>query len=188
VAQPNWNKLYLLTEVQQGYFTTAQAEDAGYSSQLVQKHLKGGKMTRVRRGVYRLAHYPRFEHDELVVVWLWSERTGVFSHETALSLHGISDVLPARVHLTVPSDWRRRRLRVPEGVILYFADVPAQARAWVGPIPVTNVARTLADCVASDVSGETICAAIRDINRRGLLHPSDVTPVEGALLKRETTR
>jgi predicted transcriptional regulator of viral defense system len=54
-------------------------------------------------------------------------------------------------------------------VILYFADVPAQARAWVGPIPVTNVARTLADCVASDVSGETIRAAIREFNRRGLL-------------------
>jgi hypothetical protein len=71
-------------------------------------------------------------------------------------------------------------------VILYFADVPAQARAWVGPIPVTNVARTLADCVASNVSGETIRAAIRDINRRGLLHPSDVTPVEGAPFKRET--
>ena len=28
-------------------------------------------------------------------VWLWSEQAGVFSHQTALALHDLSDILPA---------------------------------------------------------------------------------------------
>jgi len=43
----------------------------------------------------------------------------VTSHHTALSLHGLSDVLPAHVHLTVPDAWRQRRLRVPAGIVIH---------------------------------------------------------------------
>ena len=32
---------------------------------------------------------------------------GVFSHDTALALHELSDALPARAHLTLPASWRR---------------------------------------------------------------------------------
>jgi predicted transcriptional regulator of viral defense system len=63
-----------------------------------------------------------------VPIWLWSERVGVFSHETALGLHELSDVLPARIHLTLPAKWRRRRLRVPKGVVVHHADVDRRER------------------------------------------------------------
>jgi len=49
----------------------------------------------VRRGVYRLEHFPAGEHEDLVALWLWTDRAGVFSHETALALHGLSDTLPS---------------------------------------------------------------------------------------------
>jgi predicted transcriptional regulator of viral defense system len=42
-------------------------------------------------------HFRASEHEELVTAWLWSERAGVMSHQTALSLHGLSDVLPAQI-------------------------------------------------------------------------------------------
>src|SRR5208337_2168977 len=64
---------------------------AGYSTQLLLKHIRSGRVTRVRRGVYRLVHFPAGEHENLAVLWLWSERMGVFSHHTALALHGLSD-------------------------------------------------------------------------------------------------
>ncbi len=44
----------------------------------------------MRRGVYRLVHFPVGDHEDLTAVWLWSEREGVFSHETALALHDLS--------------------------------------------------------------------------------------------------
>ena len=120
---------------QEGHFTTQQALDAGYSSQLLVKYLDNGKITRVRRSVYRLKHFPPGQQEDLVALWLWSERAGVFSYETALMLHELADVLPVRAHLTLPAKWRKRRLRVPEGVVLHYADVPKRDQAWVGAVP-----------------------------------------------------
>src|SRR5688572_16295669 len=120
---PSWDDLFEVAAAQEGQFTTKQAGEAGYSPQLLMKYMRSGKITRLRRGVYRLVHFPPGEHEELMTVWLWTEREGVFSHETALALHGLSDVLPARVHVTVPRGWEQRRLRVPRGVVLECADV-----------------------------------------------------------------
>jgi hypothetical protein len=41
--------------------------------------------------------FPGRESEALVTAWLWSDQAGVISHQTALSLHGLSDVLPAQV-------------------------------------------------------------------------------------------
>ena len=54
-------------------------------------------MLRLRRGIYRLVHFPAGEHEELIELWLWTERTGLASHQTALALHGLSDALPAQL-------------------------------------------------------------------------------------------
>lgn len=111
--RPDWSILYEAAAAQEGYFTTQQAVEAGYSPQLLLHHVRNGRARRVRRGIYRLVHFPAGRHEELVVAWLWTERAGIFSHQTALALHGLSDALPAKVHLTLPSEWRARRLRIP---------------------------------------------------------------------------
>ena len=107
--RPDWDRLFETAAGQSGYVTTKQAAEAGYSTHLLRKHILAGRVTRPQRGIYRLVHFPVGEHEELVTAWLWSEQAGVVSHQTALSLHGLSDVLPAQVHLTLPEAWRRRR-------------------------------------------------------------------------------
>jgi predicted transcriptional regulator of viral defense system len=174
---PDWGRLYEIAAAQEGHFTTAQAAEAGYYPQLIAKHLANGRMTRVRRGVYRLVHFPAGEQEELVVIWLWSERAAVFSQETALALHGLSDALPARVHVTLPISWARRRLRVPEGVALHYADVETADRAWFGAIPITAVARTLVDCADSRVAPELVRDAFEQAVQRGLIDQSAVPTV-----------
>src|SRR5947208_17160390 len=99
-TKPDWEGLYETALAQEGHFTTQQALDAGYSSQLLVKYLNSGKIIRVRRTVYRLKHFPPGQQEDLVALWLWSDRAGIFSHETALMLHELSDILPARAHLT----------------------------------------------------------------------------------------
>lgn len=47
---PNWDQLYELASSQDGQFTTRQAADAGYSSQLLAHHLGANRITRIRRG------------------------------------------------------------------------------------------------------------------------------------------
>ena len=178
---PDWDRLYETALAQEGHFTTQQALDAGYSSQLLVKHLNSGKIIRVRRTVYRLKHFPPGQQEDLVALWLWSDRAGVFSHETALMLHELSDVLPARAHLTVPAKWRRRRLQVPDGAVLHYADVPKRDRAWVGAVPVTSPARTLADCAADYVSPDFLSSAISQALARGMVSRPQATAVERAV-------
>ena len=179
--KPSWNRLYEIASAQQGYFSTQQAAGAGYSSQLLGKHLRSGRVMRARRGVYRLVHFPPGDHEELVTLWLWSEQAGVFSHQTALALHELSDVLPARVHLTLPLSWQARRLRVPPGVRRHHAELPPTDRAWIGAVPVTTPGRTLLDMAAGPSSPEVLHKALDDARARGLLAAEVVEQVARAL-------
>ncbi len=163
--------------MQAGLFTTEQAADAGYSPQLLVHYVRIGKVVRLRRGIYRLVHFPAGEHEDLVELWLWSSHQGVFSHQTALALHGLSDILPSRIHLTVPTDWRRRRLRVPPGVVLHHAEVLRPERSWHGPIPITSPVRTLVDCATAQLSPDLLSQALRQALERGLIAEEDAADI-----------
>ena len=180
-GKPSWDRLYEMASGQDGHFTTHQAADAGYSPQLLRKHIQAGRIVRVRRGVYRLVHFPAGEHEDLVVIWLWSERQGVFSHQTALGLHGLSDVLPSKIHLSVPASWTSRRLRVPTGVIIHYADVAKSERSWFGAVPATSPSRTLEDCSRDRISPDLLRQAARDALARGLVSKRELGEVRRAL-------
>ena len=180
-TKPDWDLLFETASAQEGYFTTRQAAKAGYSSQLLLKHIRAGRVARTRRGIYRLVHFPAGEHEELVTAWLWSERSGVVSHQTALALHGLSDALPAHVHLTLPRTWRSRRFRVPAGVVLHHADVSPDERAWFGAVPTTNPRRSLNDCAREAMSPDLLRQAAQQAIRRGLVTKAELGDVKEAL-------
>jgi predicted transcriptional regulator of viral defense system len=178
---PDWDRLFETAAGQSGYVTTKQAAEAGYSTHLLRKHILAGRVTRPQRGIYRLVHFPVGEHEELVTAWLWSEQAGVISHHTALSLHGLSDVLPAQVHLTLPAAWKKRRFRVPPDVVLHHADVAPEDRAWFSAVPITNPRRTLNDCAREGLSPELLRQAAQQALRRGLVTSAALGDVEAAL-------
>jgi len=180
-THPDWNRLFETAAAQEGLFTTKQAAEAGYSPQLMVHYVHTGKALRVRRGTYRLVHFPAGEHEELVAAWLWSERAGVISHQTALALHGLSDALPVHMHLTLPGDWRRRRFRVPADVVLHHSDVPPEDRTWFGAVPTTNPRRSLNDCAREGMSPELLRQAAQQALRRGLVTKVELVKVEEAL-------
>lgn len=179
--RPEWDRLYGTAAGQAGLFTTQQAAEAGYSPQLLVHYVHSRKALRVHRGIYRLVHFPAGEHEELVVAWLWSEQQGVVSHQTALALHGLSDALPAHVHLTLPSAWRRRRFRVPSDIVLHHDDVRPADRAWFGAVPTTNPTRTLNDCARAGLSPEFLRQAAQQALRRGLVRKAELVAVKKAL-------
>lgn len=178
---PDWDHLFEIAAAQDGLFTTQQAAAAGYSPQLVAHHLRSGRMVRVWRGVYRLVHFPAGDHEDLTVLWLWSEQQGVFSHQTALALHDLSDVLPSHVHLTLPKAWQKRRLRVPDGVLLHYGGVAEGERYWFGPVPATAPLRTLEDCSAEHLPPELLRDAALDALHRGLVARDELAAVEATL-------
>jgi predicted transcriptional regulator of viral defense system len=180
-SSPDWNRLYEIAALQDGHFTTRQAAAAGFSPQLLVKHIAAGRLVRARHGIYRLVHYPAADNEDLTVIWLWSQQAGLFSHATALALHGLSDVLPAWVHLTLPAASATRRFRVPDGVVLHHADVPDLDRVWFGAVPATSAQRTLTDCARDHLSPDLLMQAARQALTRGLVVRADLAEVDRAL-------
>ena len=181
-ANPAWQALYDVASSQEGLFTTRQAMAAGYSPPLLAHHQKAGRITRIHRGIYRLVHFPSGEHEELVAAWLWTGTAGVLSHVTALSLHGLSDVLPAQIHITLPLSWRHRRFRVPKGIVVHHVFLLADERTWVGAVPVTAVRRTLNDCALAGLSPDLLRQAARQAVARGLAASPELAEVEKTLI------
>lgn len=111
-----------------------------------------------------------------MVHWLWSGRAGVFSHETALQLHQLSDAMPALAYLTLPRAWARRRLRVPAGLVLQYDDVEAQERQAVRGVIATTPARTVNDCARAKVLPDLVQQAVREGLERGLFTETQIEP------------
>lgn len=92
----------MLASGQHGHFTTAQAHECGYQDSLLSYHTQTGKFVRVHRGVYRLRDYPSSQYEEIVAAWLAiGKEIAVISHESALDLLGLSNVIADKIHFTV---------------------------------------------------------------------------------------
>ena len=61
----------------------------GLSDALISYHTKTGRFERVLLGVYRLTSAPISPVDEYFLAWLWTNRRGAISHESALALYGL---------------------------------------------------------------------------------------------------
>src|ERR1035437_1065575 len=91
-------RLYEIAEGQHGFFTTKQAKAAGFAENTHPYHVQAGNWIREHRGIYRLARFPRGGRPDLILWSLWSRKQeevaqGVYSHQTALSLYELSDVM-----------------------------------------------------------------------------------------------
>ena len=92
--------LETIADSQHGYFTTGQASEHGFSSQLLSHHMRRGRFERARRGLYRLPCFPRAEDDEMREKWMAvGAEKAVLSHQSALALLDLSDNIPNAVHL-----------------------------------------------------------------------------------------
>src|SRR5580704_3772786 len=141
--------LYQLAEAQSGYFTTKQASTLGYASNNRIYHVRAGNWIREHRGIYRIARFPEPDRPDLILWMLWSRDrtdrpTGVFSYQTALSLHDLTDANPARLDLTVPVGFRRGT-PIPKVLRLHRGNVPPEDREILFGVPVTNAIRTILD-------------------------------------------
>lgn len=154
---------------QDGYFTSQQARDAGFSPQLLAHHVRSGRYEHVRRGLYRLRDYPGSSHEGVRAAWLAvGAGRAVVSHESALELHGLSDVVPNTVHLLVDRD--DRGIRRPPGVTLHTttkAFGPSEVVSRQG-IRVTDPVRSILDAAAAGTAPEQIEMAVDQALAEGL--------------------
>jgi len=167
-------RLFELVQQQQGYFTTKQAKAAGFAENTHPYHVQAGNWIREHRGIYRLALFPATDRPDLALWSLWSsnrkeEVEGVYSHQTAISLFNLSDLNPAKLHMTVPRSFRRNS-EIPSILVLHYADLPA-SDVQTGPgYKFTRPLRTILDLIESgEVERNFIRQALTQAVDRGMI-------------------
>lgn len=161
---PDHDALYQIAEQRGGYFTAKQAREAGFSWERLSYYVDRKKFERIARGIYRLIHFPTSRFEDLYAALLRAGSEAVISHESALAVYGLSDVLPSQVHVTIPRTGSRRRQRLRlHTQQLDHADVVKREG-----LRVTSVPRTIADVASSGLSEEQVLQAIEEALELGL--------------------
>lgn len=159
--------LWRIASQQRGYFTAAQAREAGYSYQAQRYHRQRGNWTAVDRALYRFREFdvlPSGDHDHLVRWSLWGKEQAVVSYTTALSVHDLGTANPSMIHLTVPRDFRKKN----SALTLHRDDLrPDEIEEREG-YRVTTPVRAIIECAAARVDQETVDSAVSEALERGL--------------------
>ena len=123
--------------------------------------------------------------------WLWSRKKGVISHETAASLYELGDLLPSKIYLIVPLNFRKKPAR---SLVLHKADLSESEMERRDDLPVTTPLRTVLDLARSHLDDERLSAVAKDAIKEGLVSrkellealadvPEDIDPSTQAILQ-----
>jgi hypothetical protein len=94
---------------------------------------------------------------------------GVYSHQTALSLYELSDLNPAKLHMTVPTHFRRSS-EIPGILVLHYADLPDEDVQVSQGFKYTRPLRTILDLIEADtVERVFVRQALEQAFHRGLI-------------------
>jgi predicted transcriptional regulator of viral defense system len=163
-----FNRLAEIAADQHGYVTQQDARATGIPATTVARMAERGALVRTSHGVYRVPLIPRGPLDEYMEATLWPHGVrGVLSHETALDLHKLSDVSPAKIHITVPRGHRPQR-RTPLLYVVHRADLPGPDVTALEGIPIVTPERAIRDAHAAGLGPALVGQAIDDGERRGI--------------------
>lgn len=123
---------------------------------------------------------PRRDRDDLAAAVAWAAGRGVVSHESALQLHGLADVNPSRIQLTVLRD-NHPRAAGGEMYRTHWRQLVASDVTQAGTLPVTTVARTIRACIVIGTDPYQLRLATDQAGRDGTLRCSAAVELGASL-------
>lgn len=142
--------VFELMKKNNGILESKQAKEAGIENKVLQRLNQSCEIERVGRGIYIDANYMEDEY----FITQYRCKKGIYSHETALFFHDLSDRTPLQLMLTIPSGYNTRLLRnkdkykffySKEG--LYEIGKMSLQSSYGNEIVVYNKERTICDCL-----------------------------------------
>jgi predicted transcriptional regulator of viral defense system len=147
-------KVFALLEGRNGYLTSKEARENGVENKTSQRMAERGLIERAAHGLYvGVDIFP----DRFFVAQHRCPK-GVFSNETALFLHDLSDRDPLRLTITIPSGWNTPLLR--DGDIQFFYSRPK----WMG-LGACDLETPFGMRVRAYDTERTLCDCLRNIDR-----------------------
>ena len=149
MAMPN--ELQSILMQNNGIITTAQANEVGVSNERLRLLVTSGDLERVTFGVYIL---PDEFADKMFIAQLRRPKI-IYSHETALFLHDLTDRDPINYTVTVPTGYNASRLR-GDGFTVFTIKrefheigVTKLTTMFGNSVTVYGLERTICDCLRS---------------------------------------
>ena len=149
MAMPN--ELQSVLKQNGGIVTTAQANEVGVSNERLRLLVHSGDLERVTTGIYVL---PDEFADKMFIVQLRRPKI-IYSHETALFLHELTDRDPISYMVTVPTGYNPTRLREDGFTVftikreLHEIGVTKLTTMFGNSVTVYDMERTICDCLRS---------------------------------------
>src|ERR1700754_3877636 len=169
-AGPLERQIGKLADLDHGILDTGGLYQVGATQREIGRRLMSGRLVPLHRGVYAYGHRRLTNEGWWLAAVRAIGRGAVLSHAHAAALHGLRPPLLGRINVTVRSTGRRQR----KGIRVHSVrDLPPEHVTVVDRIPVTTVARTLADLTGT-LGTPALLRALEAAEHRNVL---DVTSV-----------
>lgn len=149
-----------------GVLKTASAYKAGINKQTLRKLSMDGEIERVSRGIYVAVDYMVDEYK----LAQYRAPKGIYSHDTALYLHGLSDRTPMVLTMTIPSGYNTRLLKDKGKYKFYYnkqdiyqMGITTTETSFGSEIKVYDKERTICDCIKrrDELDSDVVLSAIK---------------------------
>jgi len=145
----NHEVILKILEQNKGFITSAQVTEAGVQRRVLSELVSTNRLYRVERGIYALPE--AWEDDMYFLQYRYAK--GIFSNETALFLHGLTDRTPQAYTLTFPHGYNAAGLRKRNvntkyvALEIYDMGIMEKQSPSGNPLRVYDIERTLCDIV-----------------------------------------
>lgn len=172
-------KLFEIISSQGGYFTASQALKTGYSYRSQKYHSETGEWIKEGYGLYRLSNFQFQKHSELIKLSFWSrdkndKPEAVISHESALAVHELGEIIPAKVYFTVPKIFRKK---IPKNCICYKSTLKKNEIEDKEGFKVTRPIKTIID-VSEKIDLEQLEKVMLDAYQKGFINQHVIEKAE----------
>lgn len=167
---------------QHGLVTPMDAKSVGATERTLAILARTGLVERVHRGIYRVpavAGDPLEQHQEAL---LWAGDESYLSHATALALHGLSDIAPTSIDVSVPSQVRIRK-QPPSWMTVHRRAVPPDELTAHEGLRIVRPAQAILDGITSHIGQRFIEEARATAAQRALLTEREAVDIELAVLQ-----
>jgi predicted transcriptional regulator of viral defense system len=153
-----------------GILTSEYATRLGIDNKILQRMHKSGEIERLEHGMYMDSNHME---DEYLLTQYRCKR-GIFSHETALFFHDLSDRTPFQLMLTIPSGYNTRLLKDKQKYKFFYIKEDfhligetIMMTPFGNKVHVYDKERTICDCLKKKKSLDTdlVLAAVKQYMR-----------------------
>ena len=139
-----------LLKENKGILTSGLAKEAGVAYKTLQRMHQAGEIEKLEKGLY-------MDPDELADEYLLTQyrcKKGIFSHDTALYFHELTDRTPFQLMLTIPSGYNTRLLNEKQKYKFFYIAVKLHTIGRITvktpfghQVYVYDKERTICDCL-----------------------------------------